>query len=129
MSGQKLINSKSQSIHIFPVSTLKSDDVTSKSEGAQTCDICGIPDIYQVVFQDVSRLKSDRLRSIKTDQDDLSKSICLDIDTQGRQFSSTLVFSIHSICLGHMSPQKVGEPSLPSLETLGMYILNDTNPT
>ena len=69
MSGQKLINSKSQSIHIFPVSTLKSDDVTSKSEGAQTCDICSIPDIYQVVFQDVSRLKSDRLRPIKTDQD------------------------------------------------------------
>jgi hypothetical protein len=69
MSGQKLINSKSQSIHIFPVSTLKSDDVTSKSEGAQTCDICGILDIYQVVFQDVSRLKSDRLRMIKTYQD------------------------------------------------------------
>ena len=104
------VKSKSQSNHIFSVSTLKSEDVTSKSEGAQTCDIRGR-------WCDVSRRKADRFRPIKSYQDrsrrfvdcfDLSKSICLDVDAQGRQFSSTLIFSIHSICLGHMS-QKAGE--------------------
>ena len=63
-----------------------------------------IRNICQMVFQDVPRLNFG-LRPMKTDQDDLTKSICLVIDAQARQFSSTLIFSIHSICLGHMSAE------------------------